>query len=157
MTNAQRGFRFTLESPRLQAGWHLEAARRDVAAALRALQQSREQLDTLLQRQSELRAQCAAAPGERVDPRLRDLQLRGLAAIEARLAEARGIRDERHGDWVAAIERCARRQQRVDGLDEVRARQHAAFELEQRRVQARRIDDDWLMRRSAAAPAKEVS
>lgn len=156
MTNAQRGFRFVLESPRLQAGWHLESARRAVATALQALQQSREQLDTLLQRRSEGMAQCAAVPGDRVDPQLRELQLRGLAIVEARLAEARRIRDERHGDWVAAIEHCARRQQRVDGLDEVRVQQQAAFELEQRREQARRIDDDWLMRTRASVPAKEA-
>lgn len=151
MTGTHRGFRFVLESPLLQAGWNLEAAKREVATARRALQEARQQLDALRQQRGSLLAQCAAAPGGLVDLRLRDLLLRSLADIEDRLLDAGRVVDERRTDWTAAVSRCARRQQRVEGLNDVRDRQRAAFELEQGRADARRTDDDWLMRRQGVA------
>lgn len=151
-----RGFKFALASPLLQAGWHLEAATREVAITGRALQASREQLDAQRQQQSELLAQCAPTQGRHLDLRLRDLQLRRLADLEARCVAAAEAVDERHVAWKAAVDECARRQQRVDGLNEVRDRQRAAFELEQRRAEARRADDDWLMRQRGAPMDREA-
>lgn len=155
MTSA-RGFKFALESLHLQASWHLEAVKREVAAAERALQTSREQKDVLLERRSELAARCAAVTGERVDPLLRDLQLRGFADVETHLMEARRLYDERYQLWASAVEQCVRQQQRLDGLDEVRDQQRVAFDCEQRRAQARRSDDDWLVRQSVRSSMGEV-
>jgi len=156
MTGKQRGFRFVLESPLLQAGWNLEAAKREVAAARRALQEARQQFDALRQQRSNLLAQCAAAPGGLVDLRLRDLLLRTLAELEDSLVDAGRVIDQRHADWTAAVNRCAIRQQRVEGLNDVRDRQRAAFELEQSRADARRTDDDWLMRRRGTPSPEEA-
>lgn len=156
MKPSRRGFRFSLEAPLLQAGWDAAAAQREVAEAHRALEDGRQQAEALRQRRSELLVHCAAVPGGRLDVALKQLQLRGLAEAEARLAAAVREVEVLYRAWRAAVACCARRQQRLQGLEEVCAQQRATFDRQQGRLEARRADDDWLMRRRIGPGGKET-
>lgn len=145
-----RGFQFALASPLLLAGWDLEACKREVAVTRRALLESEQRIDHLGRQRRELLQQSHAAIGHRLDLGLRDLQLRSLADLERRLTEARRLGDACRVRWTTAVAHCARKQQKVDGLNDIRTEQQAAFALDQSRQAARRADDDWLGRQRSA-------